>query len=829
VDQEPSSYLGPGQQYRLIRLIGKGGAGSVYEAEHVGLQRRVAIKVLDPVLTRQRGFVARFQQEARAVAQLDHRHILPVFDFGEDNGRFYLVMRLVRGGSLGARLRAARDATRSPVIWLPDAALFLARQMLAALDAAHAQGIVHRDVKPDNMLIDPEPAPSESYRAFLADFGIAKLIQTDASLTQTGAMMGTPSYMAPEQVMGQAIDGRTDLYSFGVVLFELLTGRVPYTGTTPMSIAVQHVQTPLPRPRDLAPGMPQAMDALLLQALAKDPRERFATGAALVAAFERAISQSEGRGFRLGIGLPRPRIADRGTPAAPNTPTPTPTPLPVPARTQVRTPTPTSRPVVTPGGEPSQPYPAQWPIPPRIAFGVLAAAAVVVLLITVALSGIGLPNSAPPEQPATPTRAPAVALATAQNTPRPTVAATQTPAPLAATPTPAPPAATPTAAPLAAGLTGKIKIISSLPRTGANKPATDGIVDAIKLALSEVDNAIGNASLEYMDLDDSTAARGGWDPEREAANANQAVNDPDVMVYLGTLDSSASAISIPILCRANLVMISPANTNPGLSKKIDGVQPNEPDVYYPNGCKRNFARVLPTSDVQGAVAAGWAKQLGASRAYLVTNDGEGFGVYVSRSYIDYAPKIGLNVVGGPDTLSDPVALAARIKAANPDAVFFAGSINDKVVQLWQELRRSLPADVRLMGPSTFAVDPSFISRAGQAAEGTYITFPTLEPRFLTGQGADFYERMRQRLGGEPEDYAAYAYDATRAALDAIRRTGRKDRAAIRDAVFATRDFDGVLGKWSFTDSGDTTLLAMGGRQVRDGRIDEGSAVAVRAQ
>src|SRR5579859_7344695 len=247
-------------------------------------------------------------------------------------------------------------------------------------------------------------------------------------------------------------------------------------------------------------------------------------------------------------------------------------------------------------------------------------------------------------------------------------AAQPTAAPAAPTTAPAKPAASPSAAPAAvaspsaapavaaaaqfpAGTT--IKIVSSLPRTGSNKGQTDTLVNSFKMALNElgatdgVGAKIGGATIVYQDLDDATAAKGSWDAAKEAENANQAVNDPDVMVYIGTFNSGAAKVSIPILCAQNLGMISPANTYPGLTKNIPGaVESNEPDVYYPN-CKRNYTRVVPSDEIQGAAGAAWAKTLGATKAYVL-DDTQLYGHGLAVVFANSAPKAGLQVVGGPE-------------------------------------------------------------------------------------------------------------------------------------------------------------------------------------
>jgi branched-chain amino acid transport system substrate-binding protein len=349
------------------------------------------------------------------------------------------------------------------------------------------------------------------------------------------------------------------------------------------------------------------------------------------------------------------------------------------------------------------------------------------------------------------------------------------------------------------------------------------------MALEEANNRVGGATIVYEDMDDATAARGTWDPAKEAENANRAVSDPDVMVYVGTFNSGAARVAIPILCPSNLVMISPANTYPGLSKKVEGVEANEPEVYYPGGCKRNYTRVVPSDELQGAVAANWSKQLGATKAYVL-DDTEAYGHGIAVFYAQTAPRIGLEVVGGPEGIdpraSDYRALAQKIRQSGADVVFYGGITQNNAGKLFQDLRATLGNNVRLMGPDGI-FERAFIDAAGPAAENAYITFGGVPPVKLTGKGAQWYQTYKGRFG-EPEAYSGYGYEAMKVALDAVQRAGRKDRAAIRDAVFATRDYDGVLGRWSFTETGDTTLTAMSGRQVKNGEFDDANSVTLEA-
>jgi branched-chain amino acid transport system substrate-binding protein len=192
--------------------------------------------------------------------------------------------------------------------------------------------------------------------------------------------------------------------------------------------------------------------------------------------------------------------------------------------------------------------------------------------------------------------------------------------------------------------------------------------------------------------------------------------------------------------------------------------------------------------------------------------------------------VGLTVVGGPESIdpkaSDYRALAQKIRATGPDLVYFGGTAENNAGKLWQDLRATLDPSVKLMGPDGI-YGPAFLAGAGSAAEETFVTFGGLPARSLSGRGADWYVRYKQRHGEEPYAYTAYGYEIARVALDAIQRAGRKDRTAIRDALFATRDYDGVLGRWSFTDTGDTTLSAMSGRQVKNGSYDDANAVLLQ--
>jgi branched-chain amino acid transport system substrate-binding protein len=387
----------------------------------------------------------------------------------------------------------------------------------------------------------------------------------------------------------------------------------------------------------------------------------------------------------------------------------------------------------------------------------------------------------------------------------------------AAAPTAAPAAEAPTAAPAAGG--EKIVIVSSLPRTGSSKGQTDTVVNAIKQRLEEANSQAcdGKFTIEYRDLDDATAAKGQWDEAAEASNANKAAADADVMVYLGTFNSGAAKISIPILNVVDLVMISPANTYPGLSKPGKG-EADEPDKYYPNG-KRNYTRVVPADDLQGAAGANWAKELGAKSVFIL-DDTQLYGKGIADVFDAKAKEIGLNVLGreGIDgKAADYRALAAKILDLKPDLVYYGGITQNNAGQLWKDIKGEGYTGM-MMGPDGISED-AFIEAAGaDNAEGTYTTFGGVPPDKLEGKAGDWYKAYKAKYNSEPQPYAIYGYESANVALAAINKVCEKDRAKIRDAVFATKDFQGILGTWSFDANGDTSLTTMSGSQVKGGKF-----------
>src|SRR5512137_1046501 len=253
-------------RYVIKEEIGRGGMATVYHAYDPRFERDVALKVLPREMLHDQQFRTRFEREAKTIAMLEHPAIVPVYDFGEEQGQPYFVMRYMTGGSLSDRMK------KGPMT-VQDAALLMTH-IAPALDEAHAKGIIHRDLKPGNILYDQFNEP------YVSDFGIAKLAESQTNVTGS-SIVGTPAYMSPEQAQGEGIDGRSDIYGLGVILFELLTGQQPYHGDTPMSVVVKHITDPVPHILDVKPDLPTAIEGVIEKAMAKDRDQRFPTVRAL--------------------------------------------------------------------------------------------------------------------------------------------------------------------------------------------------------------------------------------------------------------------------------------------------------------------------------------------------------------------------------------------------------------------------------------------------------------------------------------------------------------------------------------------------------------------
>lgn len=377
-----------------------------------------------------------------------------------------------------------------------------------------------------------------------------------------------------------------------------------------------------------------------------------------------------------------------------------------------------------------------------------------------------------------------------------------------------------------------LKIVSSLPMTGASLTQTQTIVNAMTLRLEQAGGKAcgGKYTVSYEAWDDASAALGKWDPAVETENANKAAADPSIIAYLGTFNSGAAKLSIPILNAAGpLVMISPANTYPGLTHAATGLtEDNEPGVYYPSGV-RNYARVAATDDLQGPVAVNFMVEQGVKTLYIL-DDQEVYGKGVADSVNQAAVAAGITVIaqeGFDPKAADYKALMTKISTSNdggaPDAVYLGAIVDNNAAQVLKD-KVAIMGDnvtVKFIGPDGIFTAALIEGAGADVAEGVFATTPGLALKDLGDAGKKFYADYAAKFEETKEPYAILGYDTMSAALKAIEdvcAAGGKptDRAAINAAVFAIKDFEGALGTWSFNADGDVTLPYFVVGQVQKG-------------
>ena len=351
-----------------------------------------------------------------------------------------------------------------------------------------------------------------------------------------------------------------------------------------------------------------------------------------------------------------------------------------------------------------------------------------------------------------------------------------------------------------------VKVVSALPLTGPSYGQSVSVVHGIRMAIEEAGRRAGPLVVEFESWDDATAATGDSDAEKVAELAHQAAGDPDVLVYIGHLTSEVTRIAVPLLNAEGLVTIGPSATAPGLTKSL-GAEPGEPGVYYP-ALVRSYVRVIPSDDRQGAAGAGWAKVLTATTAYVI-DDGATYGRTMADSFTSACAPAGIRVAGRATLdlrAADFRTLAGNVQTARPDVVYVGGVTANRIGQLLKDLRTAgyarhviVPDGVR---------DAQFLAGAEASAEGVWATSVGVSPSGYRGGLLDWRARFEAFSGAEPELHALYGYEAARLALDALARAAVKDRNVVRDAVFATRDFAGLLGTWSVDANGDTTDTTM---------------------
>jgi branched-chain amino acid transport system substrate-binding protein len=374
---------------------------------------------------------------------------------------------------------------------------------------------------------------------------------------------------------------------------------------------------------------------------------------------------------------------------------------------------------------------------------------------------------------------------------------------------------------------GKLRIYTSWPMQGAMIPEGTGMKNGVDMAVAEAGGVVAGYCLEVVNLDDASPQTGKWDGAVEAENANKAVGDPLAIVYIGTYNSGAAKVSIPITNRAHMAQITPANTYPGLTKKA-GAAPGEPEIYRPAGFV-NYFRVVPADDIQGAVGAKWAKQRGAKKVFVI-HDQELYGKGIADVFDATAKKIGLQIAGNegidfkqPD--QKPVLTKAR--ATGADLIYMGGVVDTGapiVIRQMKDLGMVAARNVRFMGPDGLLEEEVLKGATCDAAMQTdmRVTFASAPFDKLKGIGATTYENYKKKYSKEPTAYALYSVEAGRIAIEGIKRAAsqldkakdmKEKREAVRQAIANIKNYDGLNGKWSFDENGDSTLETMSGFKV----------------
>lgn len=373
---------------------------------------------------------------------------------------------------------------------------------------------------------------------------------------------------------------------------------------------------------------------------------------------------------------------------------------------------------------------------------------------------------------------------------------------------------------------GGVTIYSSLPLQGASRPIGEALVNGMRLAFQQADNMAGGVEVTYISLDDSTAQAGAWTPEAESANARRAIQDPSAVAYLGTFNSGAAAVAIPLLNEAGLAMLSPGNTAVGLTSDEPGANTDEgePDKYYPTGV-RNYARIVPKDTVQGAALATIMSQDGCTRVAIL-HDKEVYGAGLAANIEIASEGLDYEIVSNEGI--DPRAanyrsLASTLAADDVDCFVFSGITANGAVQLFKDVSAAIP-EANLYGPdgvaeSTF-YDPAEGGLPAEVGAKTKVTVATLDPDEYSEEGRQFFADFEAEYGDpNPNPYAIYGYEAASLILDVLDRADDPtDRESVRQALFETTDRESVLGTYSIDENGDTTLTTYGVYTIEDGNL-----------
>ena len=764
---------------------------TVFKAYDTRLETDVAVKVIRTENLPQSGVeraLKRFEREAKALARLTHPNIVPIIDYGEHAGSPYLVMKYLPGGTLKQMLKGR------PMPWQEAAHLLI--PVARALDYAHRQGMIHRDVKPSNILITEDGEP------MLTDFGIAKIVDDEATmdLTGTSATVGTPEYMAPEQVISKTVDHRADIYALGIVFYEMLTGRRPFEADTPLAVLFKQASEPLPRPRQFAPDLPEAVEKVLFKALSKKPEDRYQSMGEFTVALERLAYEK--------MVLPQPSKTSLNQPS-PVVPAWDEGKLPRPDRVSQHSMEPAA--LAPPEISASVPA-AKRKFPP--AWVLVGLIPVIALIGWFAWRLVGQPPSAngpaqvfdSPTPLAQVTNSP-VPITQVNNSPVPVIrpAATQIPA----TQAPAFPAQSICkrdkvgCAVFSPGQT--IRIGVGAPTTGDNAVYGQDISQAARLAVSDAGKIKGFA-FELVIGDDGGTPAGG------TGVANIFVADPQVVAIAGHIFSGATKTAMPIYEAASLPMMSPSATHPSLTALGSKV----------------FNRLVFTDTTQGKFAAEYLYNRLKIRNLAILHDSQAYGQGLAQGVNDQFTSLGGSVVTFQSITpgkSDYSTALANIASRKPQALYYGGYLTEAVVIVNQMKQAGLQDVIFFGDDGTFGQD--FLTRTGSNGEGAYSTSLTPPASDARTRFDAAYLAAYGQPAGKLTPYTWTAYDSAGVLIKAIESVAVLDpdgklyipRAALIAAVRGTKDYKGLSGTITCdaigecSASGPTFFLDHGGSWV----------------
>ena len=725
-------------KYQIQAALGKGGMGMVYMGYDPLLDRKVAIKVLAPHLVWEEGFVERFLREARAAARIKHPNIVTVYDVGQEQEQFYFVMEYLEGQTLADHIRR-----RGPLP--PQEVLSILYPLADALDYAHQHGLVHRDIKPANIIV------GTGRRVTLTDFGIARAAQ-ETRLTTAGTIMGTPEYMSPEQAWGEQVGNQTDLYSLAVVAYEMLSGQVPFSGTTPHAVLYKQIHEPPPPIRESRPDLPAGVETVLAQALDKEPGKRYGTTAAFVGELDSALA---GKPVASPEEAPTLLLAAEEAPPLPEQPAPAPAAL-----------APDQAPA-------SQPIPAQRRVPRLLwVLGALGLLAILVGVVGIVWFGPGKEEPAPVPSPQ---------------------AAMQSTATLAPSQPPVAPE------PECTDPAGCVLI-------GPEEPVEIGYL----LYLSEPGGDLGAAALHGIEMAVEAKRHilghpirligedSGCEPDVGLRAADVLASNPRLLAAIGPTCSGAAHAAVERMCVESIPLISPSSIVPELTA------PDRPPEFH---C---FLRTASHEASLAEAAAQFALSLGARRAATIQDTGplsERLVRMFSRQFEEMGGEIVAQEGLGPDS-PDAAAIMERIAESEPQLIYYPLYV-DQGVEIAVHARENPQLQhVELMGADGLFTR-GYLAAAGEAAVGTFLSAPDVA---VVGPAYFEFLVIYEEIHGEPPraPFHAPAHDAAMMIFAAIERTAVQlddgtllvGRQALLEALFATRKVEGATGNLSCTPNGD---------------------------